>query len=47
MVRGVNRRFVSNAVEMGGLYAQVEPMRKEVGCEYAQVKFKEQSAMQK
>lgn len=48
-VRGVNRKFVSNAVEMGGLYAQVEPrnMRKEVGCEYAQVKFKEQSAMQK
>ncbi|XP_014190069.2 myelin-associated glycoprotein [Haplochromis burtoni] len=49
MVRGVNRKSVSNAVEMGGLYAQVEPrnMRKEVGCEYAQVKFKEQSAMQK
>ncbi|XP_063340959.1 B-cell receptor CD22-like [Pelmatolapia mariae] len=49
MVRGVNRKFVSNAVEMGGLYAQVEPrnMRKEVGCEYAQVKFKEQTAMQK
>uniref|UniRef100_A0AAZ1Y419 Ig-like domain-containing protein n=1 Tax=Oreochromis aureus TaxID=47969 RepID=A0AAZ1Y419_OREAU len=49
MVRGVNRKFVSNAVEMGGLYAQVEPrnMRKEVGCEYVQVKFKEQSAMQK
>ncbi|XP_005736107.1 sialoadhesin-like isoform X2 [Pundamilia nyererei] len=48
-VRGVNRKSVSNAVEMGGLYAQVEPrnMRKEVGCEYAQVKFKEQSAMQK
>ncbi|XP_063343796.1 B-cell receptor CD22-like [Pelmatolapia mariae] len=49
MVRGVNRKFVSNAVEMGGLHAQVEPrnMRKEVGCEYVQVKFKEQSAMQK
>ncbi|XP_039886385.1 myelin-associated glycoprotein-like isoform X1 [Simochromis diagramma] len=48
-VRGVNRKSVSNAVEMGGLYAQVEPrnMRKEVGCEYAQVKFKEQSVMQK
>uniref|UniRef100_A0A669ECD0 Ig-like domain-containing protein n=1 Tax=Oreochromis niloticus TaxID=8128 RepID=A0A669ECD0_ORENI len=49
MVRGFNRKFVSNAVEMGGLYAQVEPrnMRKEVGCEYVQVKFKEQSTMQK
>ncbi|XP_039476167.1 B-cell receptor CD22-like isoform X1 [Oreochromis aureus] len=49
MVRGVNRNFVSNAVEMGSLYAQVEPrnMRKEVGCEYAQVKFKEPRAMQK
>ncbi|KAL3980388.1 hypothetical protein ACER0C_016461 [Sarotherodon galilaeus] len=49
MVRGVNRNFVSNAVEMGSLYAQVQPrnMRKEVGCEYAQVKFKEPRAMQK
>ncbi|XP_039475649.1 sialic acid-binding Ig-like lectin 5 [Oreochromis aureus] len=48
MVDGFNRNFVSNALEMGGLYDEVESrtVRKEVECEYAQVNFHKKSAMQ-
>ncbi|XP_068994386.1 sialic acid-binding Ig-like lectin 14 [Embiotoca jacksoni] len=47
---GRNRRsFVSDALEMGNLYEELEPriMRKEVECEYGQVKFKDKSTRQK
>ncbi|XP_031613280.2 sialic acid-binding Ig-like lectin 10 isoform X2 [Oreochromis aureus] len=46
---GINRNFVSNALEMGGLYDEVgfKNVKKEVECEYAQVKFKDKTKMQK
>lgn len=49
IVEGINRNFVSNALEMGGLYDEVggKNVKKEVECEYAQVKFKDKTKMQK
>ncbi|XP_071324505.1 B-cell receptor CD22-like isoform X2 [Trachinotus anak] len=44
----MGRNFASHALEMG-IYDEVEPrnVRKEVECEYAQVKFKKKSVMSK
>ncbi len=42
---GMCRNFVSNALEMGSLYDEVEP--RNVDCDYAQVKFKNKRAMHK
>ncbi|XP_031708951.1 uncharacterized protein LOC116386681 [Anarrhichthys ocellatus] len=49
MEGGTLRGFVSNALEMGGLYDNMEPrdVQKEVESEYAQVKFKDKRAMHK
>uniref|UniRef100_A0A3Q4MMI7 Ig-like domain-containing protein n=1 Tax=Neolamprologus brichardi TaxID=32507 RepID=A0A3Q4MMI7_NEOBR len=49
IVEGINRNFVSNALEMGGLYDEVggKNVKKEVECEYAQVKFKDKTKMPK
>lgn len=49
IVKGINRSFVSNALEMGGLYDEVggKNVKREVECEYAQVKFKGKTKMQK
>ncbi|XP_075962940.1 B-cell receptor CD22-like [Anarhichas minor] len=49
MEGGMLRGFVSNALEMGGLYDNMEPryVQKEVESEYAQVKFKDKRAMHK
>ncbi|XP_041649105.1 B-cell receptor CD22-like isoform X2 [Cheilinus undulatus] len=46
---GICRDSVSNAVEMGNIYDNVEPgsIRKETQCEYAQVKFKDKGDLQK
>ncbi|XP_056237818.1 cell surface glycoprotein MUC18-like [Seriola aureovittata] len=48
IVGDMGRNFVSHALEMS-LYAEVEPknVKKEVECEYAQVKFKDKSAKNK
>uniref|UniRef100_A0A8C4F4M6 Ig-like domain-containing protein n=1 Tax=Dicentrarchus labrax TaxID=13489 RepID=A0A8C4F4M6_DICLA len=45
MVGGMSRNYVSNAMEMGSLYDNVEPrnVKREVECEYAQVQFKKKS----
>lgn len=49
IVEGINRNFVSNALEMGGLYDEVggKNVKKEVECEYAQVKFKDKTKKKK
>ncbi|KAK9514174.1 hypothetical protein VZT92_027660 [Zoarces viviparus] len=49
MARGALRGFVSNALEMGSLYDNMDPrnVQKEVESEYAQVKFKDKRAMHK
>ncbi|XP_026039483.1 sialic acid-binding Ig-like lectin 10 [Astatotilapia calliptera] len=49
IVEGINRNFVSNALEMGGLYDEVggKNVKKEVDCEYAQVKFKDKTEKKK
>nr|XP_040021252.1 sialic acid-binding Ig-like lectin 5 isoform X1 [Gasterosteus aculeatus aculeatus] len=46
---GTLRGFVSSALEMEGLYGNVGPrnVKKEVGSEYAQVKFKDKRGMHK
>ncbi|XP_062279153.1 sialic acid-binding Ig-like lectin 10 [Scomber scombrus] len=43
----MRRNVVSNAVEMESLYAEPKLVKKEVECEYAQVKFKDKNAMHK
>ncbi|XP_077950863.1 uncharacterized protein LOC120810613 isoform X2 [Gasterosteus aculeatus] len=46
---GTLRGFVSSALEMEGLYGNVGPrnVKKEVGSEYVQVKFKDKRGMHK
>lgn len=48
-VGAMSRNFVSDALEMGNLYDELEPRpeNKAVECEYAQVKFKKKSVIRK
>ncbi|XP_073340758.1 uncharacterized protein [Pagrus major] len=48
-VGAMSRHFVSDALEMGNLYDELEPrqVNKAAECEYAQVKFKRKSVMRK
>ncbi|XP_040901141.1 B-cell receptor CD22-like isoform X2 [Toxotes jaculatrix] len=47
MVGSMSRNFVSDALTMGNIYDEVEPriVKKDVECEYAQVKFKSKVAL--
>ncbi|XP_040899683.1 sialic acid-binding Ig-like lectin 13 [Toxotes jaculatrix] len=49
MVGSMSRNFVSDALTMGNIFDEVEPrnMKRDMECEYAQVKFKGKGALHK